>query len=431
MPTLPKLFDRHLEGALESALADTPVVLVVGPRQSGKTTLCESIFRARDARRVNLDDAAVLGAAASDPQGFIAAQDGPLFIDEIQKAPQLLPAIKLAVDRDRKAGRFLLTGSAQVLALPKVSESLAGRVEILTLLPFSQGELARRPERFLDAIFSPNAFALTGSGDSRAALLGRALRGGFHDALGRRDPARRAAWFRSYATTILQRDIRDIAHVDGLTELPRLLAILAARAATVLNISDLSRTAAVPLSTLTRYLSLFESTFLFRRIPAWTGSRARRYIRAPRVIFTDTGLMAHLAGLSTERLESDPPLVGPLLENFVATELLKQLTWSRAAIEIFHFRTYAGREVDLVLERDDGRVVGVEVKASATLSRRDAQGLEELRDVAGARFHRGVILYTGREVLPLTPEVWAMPIDALWRLEPTKRGRALPSARSC
>lgn len=412
----PALFRRYLRPALEAALGDTPVVLVVGPRQAGKTTLCRLVAERQGARFLSLDDAATLAAASADPAGFIAALDGPVVLDEIQKAPALLPAIKLAVDRRREAGRFLLTGSADVLALPRVSESLAGRMEVLTLWPLSQGELAGRSEGFIDALFAAANMGLGATGEARADLVERALRGGFPEAVARGDPERRRAWFRSYVTTILERDVRNLAQIEGLTDLPRLLNLLAARAASLLNIAELSRSVGLPHTTLTRYLALLESAFLVRRVPAWAGNRARRAVKTPRVWIPDTGLLGHLAGLTPARLAEEPTALGPLLETFVASELAKQLGWGRTRAELFHFRTHAGREVDIVLEADDGRLVGIEVKAAATIGAADLTGLAALREVAGKRFHRGVILYTGRETLPFGPDLWVLPVSALWQL---------------
>jgi predicted AAA+ superfamily ATPase len=402
--------------SVEAALDDTPAVLLIGPRQSGKTTLCQWVAERRGGRVISLDEAAVHSAASADPDGFIGALEGFIVLDEIQKAPALLPAIKLAVDRRRDPGRFLLTGSADVFALPRVSESLAGRLEPLTLWPLSQGELERRKEGFVDAVFAPSLPNLRGKVESRADLLQRALRGGFPEAVARTDGERRRAWFRSYVTSILERDVRDLASITGLTDLPRLLTLLAARSFSLLNIAELSRSLALPHSTLTRYLALLEHTFLVRRTSAWSGGRGRRVVRAARMWMCDTGLLADLSALGTTRLEESPADVGPLLETFVATEITKQLGWSRRRAELLHFRTAVGREVDLVLEADDGRIVGIEVKAAASLGKADFKGLEGLREAAGRRFRRGIVLYTGREALPFGADLWALPVSALWQL---------------
>ena len=409
------MISRHIEPVLLAALADTPVTLLVGARQSGKSTLCRSLASsAHPARYLTFDDAAVLASARADPAGFVANLDGPVVLDEIQRAPELFPAIKLAVDRRRAAGRFLLTGSANVLVLPRVADSLVGRMEVLTLWPLSQGEIEGRREQFLDDLFARDAPRRRGEGEGRAAILGRALRGGYPEVVQRADRGRRRAWFGSYVTTILQRDVRDLASIEGLTALPRLLALLAVRTSGPLNYADLSRVAAIPQTTLKRYMALLETTFLIRLVPPWSRNPSKRLVKTPRIVLTDTGLLAHLAGWTAERLNEDPGVAGPLLENFVIMELAKQASWSRWRPGVFHFRTHTGQEVDIVLEAEDGRIAGIEVKAASSMGEADFRGLKALREADGKRFHRGVVLYTGHELLPFGPGLWALPISALW-----------------
>jgi predicted AAA+ superfamily ATPase len=410
------MISRHLARRLLAALEDAPVVLLHGARQTGKTTLARWIAGTkRPSRYLTFDDATVLASAHADPSGFVAALDGPVVLDEVQRALPLFPAIKVAVDRDRRPGRFLLTGSAQVLLVPKLSESLAGRMQVLTLWPFSQGEIEGAVEGFLDAVFARALPSLSGRGEGRAGLIARALRGGFPEAHGRPDE-RRGEWLGSYLTTILQRDVRDLARIEGLSEMPRLLALVAARATSTLNASDLSRNANLPLTTLKRYLALLEATFLVRSIPAWSANLTMRLVKSPKLVLTDTGLLAHLTGLAPERLALDPGAAGPLLENFVMMELIKQATWSRSRFSLFHFRTAKGREVDVVVEHPDGRVVGIEIKAAVSVGSDDFKGLRALREVSGRRFHRGVVLYTGPEALPFGAGLHALPLDAVWRL---------------
>lgn len=410
------MYRRNITPRLNEALLDTPVVLLNGARQTGKSTLVRSgMIDDRGARYLTLDDAGVLAAAESDPAGFLSGLEGPVILDEVQRSPGLFPAIKAEVDRERRPGRFLLTGSANVLLLPGLSESLAGRMEILTLWPLSQGEVESVEEEFIDDAFSGGALSPREESEGSPALFERLLRGGYPEALDRRSEARRRAWFGSYVTTILQRDVRDLSNIEGLTELPRLLSLLAARAASLVNYSELSRGASMPQSTLKRYISLLQTTFLVRMLPAWSGNLGKRLVRSPKLLVCDTGLISSLQGLNAERLAADPVLIGPLLENFVAMELTKQSTWSRTQPRLFHFRTQAGQEVDIVLEDAAGRVVGVEVKAAATVGARDFKGLRALAEATGERFRRGVILYTGRASVPFGNNLHALPVSSLWR----------------
>lgn len=412
---------RHLSSAILAALKDSPVVLVIGARQSGKSTLAMWLASEKHpARYLTLDDAATLAAAQADPTGFIAALEGPVVLDEVQRAPELFMAIKAAVDRDRRPGRFLLTGSANVLVLPRLSGSLTGRMEVLTLWPFSQGEIESVREGFIDAVFGRVLPNLPRDSEGWPDLVGRMLRGGYPEVLARATGDRRRAWFGSYITTILDRDVRDLSYIEGLTALPRLLSLLATRSTALLNFADLSRSIAMPQSTLKRYMALLEATFLIQTVPAWASNLGKRLLKTPKLSIADSGLMAHLLGLSGERLSQQRDLAGPLMETFVLMELKKQLTWSERQPQILHFRTQAGQEVDIVLEDAAGRVVGIEVKASSTLSAGDFKNLRGLSDMAGKRFHRGVLLYTGSEPLPFGSNLHAVPVSALWRLDADK-----------
>ncbi len=227
---------------------------------------------------------------------------------------------------------------------------------------------------------------------------------------------RRQAWFRSYVATILQREVRELAAVEGLHTMPRLLELLAVRAGSLLNFAEISRTTAIPQTTLKRYLALLENTFLVHRLPAWARNPSKHLVKSPKLFFNDTGLLGHLAGWTVEGLSRHPEAAGPLLENFVSVELIKQAGWSRTACRLFHFQTTTGREVDLVLERDDGRVVGIEVKARVSIAERDFQGLKTLQESCGRSFQRGVVLYTGSQRLSFGPRLYALPVSSLWQL---------------
>ena len=417
MADYPLMIRRNLTDRILAALADTPVVLVNGSRQVGKSTLVEWRELAGSSRHyLTFDDTGLLAAAKRDPIGFIAGLDMPVTLDEVQHVPELFPAIKKAVDANRKPGRFLLTGSANVLLLPKLSESLAGRMEVLTLLPFSQGELAGVREDFIDRLFSshPPRPAQRQSEITRNELLKKVIAGGYPPVAGRTQADRRDAWFKSYLTTIVQRDVRDLTQIADMTAVPRLLSVLASRAGSLLNYAELSRSLGLPQTTLKRYFALLEAMFLVLPLAPWSGNLGNRLIRTSKVYLNDTGLLGHLLGLTLERLEFDPGLAGGALENFVLMELRKQSAWSDAQPQFFFWRTAAGQEVDIVMEDRAGRLVGVEVKASSTLGAGDVRGLTALENAAGKRWIRGAVLYTGAEVIPFGPNLHGIPISHLW-----------------
>lgn len=408
------MYQRNIESELQSAIADTPVVLLNGARQTGKSTLAQEYARSHSIPYITLDDATQLAAASSDAQGFLAGLGDRAVIDEVQKAPGLFPAIKMSVDRDRRPGRYLLTGSANVLLLPQISESLAGRMELITLLPLSQGELHGRRERFLDGVFAASLPALQLGEDMD--LKGAVLAGAYPEVLQRPAGKRRDAWFAAYITALLQRDVRDLANIEGLTDMPRLLSLLAARVGSLLNMSELSRSSGIPNSTLKRYLSLLQATFLFQPLPAWASNRGKRLIKSPKIHLIDSGLAAHMSGVTRQSLDRDQVFFGHLLENFVVNELRKQTGWSDSRVELHHYRTTAGREVDILLEDAAGRLVGMEVKASATVVRKDFSGIDALSENTGKRFVRGIVLYTGDAPVSFTENYLALPVSAIWRM---------------
>lgn len=407
---------RNLTSQILSALQDTPVVYLQGPRQAGKSTLAQALrHNGHDADYFTLDDAATLAGAQSDPEGFIANLPERVVLDEVQRVPELFRAIKRAVDARRLPGRFLLTGSAQALVLPKLSESLAGRMEVLTLWPFSQGEIEGCREGFVDACFARDFTPGPSRGVSWPALAERIVAGGYPEAVSRTDARRRQAWFSSYLTTILERDVRDLANVAGLRELPRLLRLAASRAMGLLNFADLSRDAAMPQTTLQRYWALFEATFLARTLPPWHANLGLRLVKTPKVLTGDTGLLCHLLGLDAERLQADDLMTGAALESFAACELTKQITWSETRPGMFHYRTHTQQEVDFVLEDARGRLVGIEVKKTASPASSDFKGLRHLQEQTGKRFLRGLLLYTGSASVAFGPNLYAVPVSALWR----------------
>jgi uncharacterized protein len=412
---------RHITDYLLQALQDTSVVLVNGARQTGKSTLVLSpeVALPQGRQYLTFDDPGVLAAAKRDPNGFISGLTTPVTLDEIQRAPELFPSIKVAVDRRREPGRFLLTGSANVLLLPSLSESLAGRMEVLTLWPFSQGERVGARERFIDTLFSahPKWPAREPQPISRDNAFRIVLAGGYPPVAARQPGARREAWFRSYLITILQRDVRDIANIADLTAIPQVLQLTASRVGSLLNFADLSRGLGLPQTTLKRYFALLKTTFLVELLQGWSSNLGQRVIHSPKVYLNDTGLLAHVLGLTVERLVADPPLTGGMLENFVLMELKKQSAWSDTHPQLYYWRTASGHEVDIVLEDSAGRLVGIEVKASATLGASDVRGLETLARAAGKRWIRGLVLYTGDRVIPFGRNLHGLPLPFLWMAE--------------
>lgn len=395
--------------------------MIVGPRQCGKSTLAEVIADERGARQVTLDDAARRAAANADPAGFVEQLQLPAIIDEFQKAPELLPAIKSRVDRARSGGRraagmFLLTGSANVWGTLRISESLAGRAERVQLWPLSQGEMLGRRETFIDGLLAGRVPSIIDAPSGRGAVATAVVRGGYPEMLARRDTRRRTRWIENYIQMILERDVRDLTvKAQQLDELPRLLAAAAARVACLLEITELARDTKLSRDTTSRYLTLLELLFLLRRAPAWSRNIGQRLIKAPKVWLPDSGLACNLVGYDERRFEADDtPLAGALFENFIAAEALKQASWCNIDVGLHHFRTAAGREIDLVIEARDGSLAGIESKLSATVRARDFNALRHLRDRLGDRFRAGVVLYTGPETLPFGDRLWAIPVSALW-----------------
>lgn len=412
---------RHISPLLAEALTDTPVVVLNGARQSGKSTLVQSLAASsglpevRPRQYLTLDDAVVLNAAKSDPAGFINGLAGPVTLDEVQRAPELFLAIKAAVDRDRQPGRFLLTGSADVLLLPGIADSLAGRVEILSLWPLSCAELADSAAfNRADWLFQGDLTALTIAPCDRDDLMGRLLAGGFPDAVTRHNPRRRAAWFDSYVQSILQRDVRDLANIEQLTEIPNLLQLLATRSATLLNFAELSRSCSLPQSTLKRYFALLEMLFLVVRLPSWERNAGKRLVKAPKVFLPDSGLLCHFMGETPDSLAAKAGLPGRVVETFVLAELLKHVAFSAQRLSLWHYRTQTHIEVDFILENRMGQLAGIEVKASTTVEGKDFKGLRHLQETEPDTFMRGFVLYAGRDMVPFGEKLWAVPLSMWW-----------------
>jgi predicted AAA+ superfamily ATPase len=410
-----RLYPRFAARRLKEALTDTPVVLIHGPRQCGKTTLARLVGDPLGYSYFSFDDPVLISAAESDPIGFVDDLPNHTILDEVQRAPSLFPALKMAVDRRRVPGRFLLTGSANVMLLPKPSESLAGRIGIIQLHPLARCELAGKESHFLDALFA-GSFKT-----KKFERLGKALAelvadGGYPAALARPNPRRRAAWYRDYVETLTQRDVRDLIRIRSLDVLPRLLEHAAGQTARLMNVSELAAPLQVSRTTIREYLTLLERVFLIEELRPWHSNRVSRLIKTPKLHLGDTGLASVLIGLDAAALEKDRTSLGPLLETFVFQELRRQASWPEMDIRFYHFRDKDNFEVDIILERGAYEIAGVEVKASATVTGADFRGLRKLRDSVKNRFAGGIVLYDGETCVNFGDALYAVPIRLLWEI---------------
>jgi predicted AAA+ superfamily ATPase len=408
------LIDRKARPLVETALSDTRVVLVVGPRQAGKTTLARQVA-GPDRPYVTLDDAGALSAARADPVGFIRGLDRAV-IDEVQRVPELMLAIKESVDRNVEPGRFLLTGSANLSTMPMVADSLAGRMATISLLPFAQSEIRSTPGRLLDRMFAgeePVVAENSPLGDELVALV---LRGGYPEALRRTVAARRIAWLEDYVAQILDRDVRDVANIDQLDRLPRLLQVLAEHAGQLVNNTSFGSALGLSSVTAQKYVAILERLFLIRTLAPWSSNRLSRLIKTPKLHFLDSGLLAALREDEEQALRQDRSRFGAVLESFVVSELLKLASWSERRVSLSHYRTKDQDEVDVVIEDRRGRIVGIEVKASATVRPQDFRGLRQLQEAVGDRFMRGLVLHDHDRVTPFGEKLQAAPLSVLWTM---------------
>lgn len=411
----PNLYQRFTEHSLREALQDSPVVLLHGSRQCGKTTLAQRIGKELGYHYISFDDVNQLLAAQTDPIGFIQSLPEFTILDEIQRAPMLFTSIKASVDQNRKAGRFILTGSANVLLLPQLADSLAGRIEIIHLRPLAQCEIVGYKPTLLKQLFNAdfgvavNHSSFNRLGESLAELI---CTGGYPAAVARASAKRRNQWHRDYITTLIQRDVRDIANVRNLDILPKLLAMAASQTGRLFVSTELAAPFAVSRPTIRDYLALLEQIFLIEQLPPWHSNRLSRLIKTPKMHMSDTGLACSLLNVNSQDIWDDKSLLGQLLETFVFQELRKHADWHEYPLRFYHFRNKDQVEVDIVIEQ--GRqIAGVEIKAAATIKTSDFKGLNKLKEACGTQFAGGVVFYDGEAILPFGEKLFAVPIAAL------------------
>lgn len=405
----PKVLSRNIQKRLAEAVDRSPIVFIKGPRQSGKTTLMQNL---QGYHFVTLDDFIFLDMALADPMRFIQQLPKPVIIDEVQRAPQLFLAIKHDIDRNRIPGRYVLTGSADPLLMTQVADSLAGRVEFITLYPFSQGELLGIVDSFIDRVWTNESLLKLSCEKLDTKTLHERMITGGYPTVQHLNQKNRSFWFRDYISTILQKDIIDLSKIEYINDIPRLLSLCAGRAGSLINISELGRDAGLNNMTVQRYLALLEMLFMVMMQHAWSTNLTKRLIKAPKTYLVDTGLLCSLRSITLEN--SNLHEMGHVLENFVVNELMRQMSWNDSFVRMYHFRSVTNEEVDIVLERTDGKIVGIEIKSSNYISAKDIKGLLFLQQSVPHLWHQGIVLYGGQESIMVAPGIVALPISALW-----------------
>lgn len=406
------MIKRHIEEKLKQYLKIFPVVLLTGARQVGKTTFIKKLIKPNGYHYVTFDDANILFSAKEDPIGFLKNQPKPLIIDEVQRACEIFLPIKQIVDEEKKPGQFILIGSANPLLMPKLGDSLAGRMGNLSMFPFSQGELFSKKENFLSWIFSKDFRRKNFSRIDSFKIADIIFKGGFpkiHDFSNTSDIE---IWLQEYINTIINRDIKDISQIEGFYSFPNLFKLLANRSASLFNGADIARNLKISTASVHRYIALLESIFFVFRTLAWFCNNTKRIMKSPKIYVLDTGILSYLLKAGKNILQKDPSVFGFLFESFVMAEILKQMSWSQERVESFHYRE-GSKEVDIVLEKENN-IVGIEVKSSETIKSFDFNGLKRLKNIAGKRFIRGIVLYRGSHFLSFSENFWAVPVNALW-----------------
>jgi len=408
------MFQRNILPVLQRRLGAMPVVLIVGPRQCGKTTLSKEVGRQKEMHYISCDHLTTLAAMEFNPEGFLRDQKKPLIIDEVQRAPEIVLPIKVDVDEHRYSGRYLLTGSANPLLMPQLGDSLVGRMGICHMWPLSQGELRGVRETFIPHLFEERFSHEVFSRLTQQEIISLLIKGGFPASVRAKDEEERREWAHDYLFNILQKDVNDLSKIEHFSQMPALLYAMASRIGSPLNLHSLTALVRTSETTIRRYLELLKSLFLLYPIPAWSRNIDKKLSKGQKIYFSDATLLLQTMEFDASRLQRFPQVLGQVFENFVIMELVKQATWSSPSISLYHYRTQDQKEVDSVLESTSGKIVGIEIKLSDTVRKEDLQGLLSLKQTAGDDFHRGIVLYTGEQVISFGEDIQAVPLTALW-----------------
>ena len=406
------MYPRYLKNRMLDFIKHSPVTLLLGGRQTGKTTFVKKLMKECSYQYISLDDLRYLSSAKDDPIAFLNQFKGPVIIDEIQRAPQLALPIKQKVDENREPGLFILTGSSNPLKSSKLSDSLAGRMFILNLYPLSQSELYSQNSSFLQSCFH-SEFKNQYEKTQKDTWLEKLLVGGFPTVQSLPFDMKEE-WMNAHLRILLERDIQELTQLRKLGELPLLMKLLAARSASLLNLSEISRSSGIAYATLTEYFALLEALFLIERVPAFHKNRTKRLVKSPKLFLADTGMMSFLLGVGKERLIQDSSLLGHFFETFVFLEIQKLISFSKERISIYHYRTTVGMEVDLILENPAGQFIAVEIKSSETVQASDFKHLKALKEEFQGEMLKGIVIYPGHETISFGKEFFAVPLSSLW-----------------
>ena len=414
-----RLIQRRLQDFAIEGLGAFRAVVVNGPRQSGKSTLLGLLHQQIGGTSLTLDDRDLLRSSRTDPTGFVVERSHPLLIDEVQRGGDpLILAIKADIDRHpQDRGRYVLAGSSRFLTVPTITESLAGRVRILDLWPFSQGEIDGTNDDFIDVLFQPTDVlrSLAPPVLTRADVMERVTRGGFPTAVSIENRRLRRDFFVDYVNTLTQRDLVQLRQPRRVVDVPRLFQAMIARTAQELVPANLASDFGLSHDTVRDYLGLFETIYTHHLLPAWSTNFASRASHRPKIHAVDSGLAAAILGVDAQALaRPEHPAAGSLFETFVVGELRRQLTWSDALGRIYHYREHDGREIDVIIETADGRVGAIEVKAARDVDEHDFRHLRTMRDQLGERFINGVLIHLGVRPTSFGDRLTALPVSALW-----------------